>query len=188
MPEGYRGSTDMDRHQLLKSHFMRETEKPQQLLWPILFFFDKLSSVSWKRQKATEIIDYGLLWENGEAESGSERVNLLGWYSTISVSTGHGESSISYGKSYLEQIQKHILKQTETAMCCEYWKTDQHGRKTLKNTIFEHEADTPILLGPLLRWLHHLPSLLLHSKGIWTKMLFFHLFSVDSCSFLPLSL
>lgn len=74
-----------------------------------------LSSVSWKRQKATEIVDYGLPQENVEAEGGSEWVNLLCWYSTISVSTGHGESSISYGKSDTEQIQKHLLKQKETA-------------------------------------------------------------------------
>lgn len=188
MPEGYRGSTDKDRHQPLKSHFMRETEKPQQLLWLILVVSDMLSSVSWKRQKATEIIDYGLLWENGEPESGSKWVNLLGWYSTISVSTGHGESSISYGKTYTEQIQKHILKQTEIATCCEYWKTDQRGRQTLKSMLCEHEVETPILLGPVPRWLHQLPSLPVHSKGIWTKMLFSHLFSVDSCSLLPLSL
>ena len=162
MPEGYRESTDKDGHQLIKPHFMWETEKPQQLLWLILFFSDTLSSVSWKRQKATEIIHYGLLGENGEAESGSEWVNLLGWYSTISVSTGCGESSISYGKSYAEQIQKHILKQTEIVTCCDYSKTDQHGRKTWKSILCEHEVETPVLLGPLLRWLHPWPSLPVH--------------------------
>lgn len=61
MPEGYRGSTDKDRHQPLKPHFMRETEKPEQLLWLILVYSDMLGSVSWKRQKATKIIDNGLL-------------------------------------------------------------------------------------------------------------------------------
>lgn len=61
MPEGYRGCTDKGRHQPLKSHFMRETEKTQQLLWLILVFSDMLSSVSWKRQKVTEVTDYGLL-------------------------------------------------------------------------------------------------------------------------------
>lgn len=142
MPEGYRGRTDKDRHPPLKSHFTRETEKPQQLLWLILVFSDMLSSVSCKRQKATEIIDYGLLWENGEAESGSEWVNLLGWYSTISLSTGRGGSSISYGKSYTEQIEKHILKQTEIAPCCECWNPDEHGRDSEEHALWTRGGDT----------------------------------------------
>lgn len=61
MPEGYREDTDGDRHQPPKSHFVRETRGRQQLLWLILVFSDMLSSFSWKKQKATETIDYGLL-------------------------------------------------------------------------------------------------------------------------------
>lgn len=81
------------------------------------------------------------------------------------------------GKALLNMHRNTSWNKLRIVMCCEYWKRDTEK-------LCEHEVEMPILSGPLQRCLHQLPSLPTNSKGIWTKMLFSYLFSVESGSFL----